>query len=262
MAAMNTSPRSARPDSQTGSAPTAGRLGGAAPAAVLWDFDGTLVDTEPVWMRAEYRLVESLGGRWTEEDCHNMIGNSLIDSGAYLAAALGDQGITQFIDGPSAPISLTPERIVDRLVTEVLAEVKRAPIPWRPGAEELLGDLRAAGVPQALVSASYKSLLDAVVERLPEGSFSVVVAGDAVTHGKPHPEPYLTGCERLGVSPSECVALEDSIPGCESGNAAGCVVVAIHNLVDVPAAPRRVLIDSLTGVGVSDISALFARGHG
>lgn len=255
MAAMNISQRSGQTDSSHTAIPDADR----APAAVLWDFDGTLVDTEPVWMRAQYRLVERLGGRWSDADCHNMIGNSLLDSGAYLLAALGEQGITGSVDGQP---ELTAEAIVDRLVAEVLAEVKSSPIPWRPGAEQLLGDLRAAGVPQALVSASYRSLLDAVVDRLPEGSFDAVIAGDAVTNGKPHPEPYLTGCERLGVTPDECVALEDSIPGCESGNAAGCVVIAVRNLVDVPAAPRRVHINSLAGVGVNVLSALCTRGRG
>ncbi len=255
MVAMNTS----QPSSQTDISRTAVAAADRAPAAVLWDFDGTLVDTEPVWMRAQYRLVEGLGGRWSDADCHNMIGNSLLDSGAYLLAALNEQGIAEPVDGQP---ELTAEAIVDRLVAEVLAAVASSPIPWRPGAEQLLAALRAAGVPQALVSASYRSLLDAVVDRLPAGSFGAVIAGDAVANGKPHPEPYLTGCERLGVTPQECVALEDSIPGCESGNAAGCVVIAVRNLVDVPAAPRRVHIDSLTGVGVGDLSALFTRGRG
>lgn len=257
MAAMTTSPSSDRTRSQ----PTPDADNPRAPAAVLWDFDGTLVDTEPVWMRAEYRLVEALGGRWSEADCHNMVGNSLLDSGAYVVARLREQGITDaHIDDDAAPTPLTAEWVVDRLVAEVLVEVQTSPIPWRPGAEQLLTELAEAGVTQALVSASYRSQLDAVVDRLPEGSFSAVIAGDAVTHGKPHPEPYLTACDLLGVDPGQCVALEDSLPGCESGNAAGCVVIAIHNLVDIPPAPRRVRIASLAGVGAGKLAELFQRG--
>lgn len=253
MAAMNTSPSPAPTDSTDSALPNDAPM----PAAVLWDFDGTLVDTEPVWMRAQYRLIEGLGGVWSEDDCHAMIGNSLIDSGTYLVARLRKQGITA-----SGPTPLTSEWVVDHLVEEVLAEIKASPIPWRPGAEQLLSDLRETGVPQALVSASYRSQLDAVVDRLPTGTFDAVIAGDAVNHGKPHPEPYLTACDRLGVRAGDCVALEDSIPGCTSGNAAGCVVVAVRNLVDVPKAARRVRIDSLEGVDASQLAALFTHGCG
>lgn len=219
------------------------------PAAALWDFDGTLVDSEPLWMRAQHDLIPQWGGEWSDEHAHQLVGNSLITSGEYIVRVLGRDDIT-------------PEFVVDALVERVVAALRSGEIEWRPGARELLEELHAAGIPCALVSASYRRLLDAVLDVLPEGTFATVVAGDDVHHGKPHPEPYLTACTRLGVHPEETVVLEDSIPGCASGSAAGAVVLGIHNMVDLPAGPRRVLLDTLHGVGVAELSAHYADARG
>lgn len=219
---------------------------GMQPAAVLWDFDGTLVDTEPIWMRAEYALVAELGGEWNDEHAHQLVGNALIDTGRYIAQVVGRP-------------DLDPAWVVDQLIGRVLEVVRTTPIPWRPGARELLESLHQQGITCALVSASYRSLLDAVVERIPDGTFRCIIAGDAVTHGKPHPEPYLKACAELGVEPADCVVLEDSIPGAASGNAAGCVVVAVKSYVDLPEAERRVLIPTLEGLDPDGLAQL-ARG--
>jgi HAD superfamily hydrolase (TIGR01509 family) len=129
-------------------------------------------------------------------------------------------------------------------------------MPWRPGALELLTALRGAGVPCALVSASYRILLDAALTRLPQGTFSVSVAGDEVTHGKPHPEPYERACHALGVDARHCVVFEDSETGARSGNAAGALVVAVPNKVPVSAAPRRVHLASLAELDVPALTRL------
>ena len=100
-------------------------------------------------------------------------------------------------------------------------------------------------MPCALVSASYRILLEAALDQLPEGTFAVSVAGDEVTQGKPHPEPYEKACAALGVEARNCVVFEDSITGARSGNAAGALVVAVPHRVDVPSAPRRVVVRSL-----------------
>lgn len=203
--------------------------------AVLWDFDGTLADSEQLWMQAEYDLIPSLGGEWNDQHAHNLVGNSLLTSARYIINLLGRDDIA-------------PEWIVDQLTSRVIAQLEAGDIPWRAGARELLDDLAAAGIPCALVSASYRRMLDAVVRQLPEGTFATVVAGDEVTNGKPHPEPYLTAAEHLGVDPRNCVVIEDSVPGATSGNESGAVVVGVRNLVALPDAPRRVVIDTLAGV--------------
>lgn len=203
--------------------------------AVLWDFDGTLADSEHLWMEAQYELIPTLGGEWSDEHAGNLVGNSLIDSGRYIVSVLGRD-------------DLSPQWVVDELTRRVIGKLRAAPIPWRPGALELLAALKAEGIPSALVSASFREMLDTVVDRLPEGSFATVVAGDEVTHGKPDPEPYLTAARQLGADPSRCIVLEDSNPGSTSGNAAGALVLAIHNVVTVADAPRRVHLDTLAGI--------------
>ena len=126
---------------------------------------------------------------------------------------------------------------------------------WRPGARELLASFGDAGIPCALVSASYRVLLDAVLDRLPAGSFQASVAGDEVAWGKPHPEPYEKACRLLGVDARHCVVFEDSATGARSANAAGALVVAVPNLVPVPAAPRRLQIESLVELDVESVIA-------
>ncbi|MDO5499387.1 MAG: HAD family phosphatase [Propionibacteriaceae bacterium] len=216
-----------------------------APAAVLWDFDGTLVDTEPVWIRQEHLLTEELGGRWSEELAHENIGNSLIGTGRSILRASGRD-------------DLTAEQVTELLVARVTEELRTAEIEWRPGVVDLIGELAEAGIPCALVSASFRVILTTVLDRLGANPFSAVVAGDEVTHGKPHPEPYLSACERLGVRPEDCLVLEDSITGADSGNAAGCLVAVVPNVVVPPPAERRVHLDTLAGVGVARLRELMA----
>lgn len=212
-------------------------------AATLWDFDGTLADTEPLWVAAEYELIEGLGHAWGEEHAEQLVGNSLIDSGAYILNVIGRH-------------DLTPEWVVEQLLGRVVAQLKERPIPWRPGARELLAAFNEAGVPCALVSASYRVLLDAALSQLPTGSFQTSVAGDEVTQGKPHPEPYEKACSILGVDARDCVVFEDSSTGARSGNAAGALVLAVENLVHIPPAPRRMHVRSMTDLDVAAVTGL------
>ena len=218
-------------------------------AAALWDFDCTLADTEPLWFAAEYDLVHRLGGRWSEEDAEQLVGNSLLDSGSYILNAIGR-------------VDVSPAWVVDQLLTSVVDHVRSNPIGWRPGAIELLKSFEDAGVPCALVSASYRVLLDAALSQLPEGTFQVSVAGDEVSRGKPHPEPYERACTALGVSARHCVVLEDSETGCRAGNAAGAVVVAIPNRVEVPKAPRRIHVRSLVDLDVAALAHILEQFNG
>ena len=168
------------------------------PAAVLWDMDGTIVDTEPYWFAAEFEIVEMHGGQWSHDHARALVGSDLLDSGMYMREHGG--------------VDREPAEIVEMLLDRVVAQL-RAEIPWRPGARELLAAVNGADIPTALVTMSWKRFADQVVECLPSGSFRVSVTGDEVTRGKPHPEPYLLAAERLGVDPRQCVAIEDSPTG-------------------------------------------------
>nr|WP_205741028.1 HAD family phosphatase [Haloactinopolyspora alba] len=213
------------------------------PAAVLWDMDGTMVDTEPLWIGAEKALVEQHGGAWTDEDSLALVGSDLLAAGAYIR----DRG----------GLPLTPEQVVQHLLGEVLRGVREGAVGWQPGVRELLAELNGLGVPCALVTMSYRVLAEAVVAQLPEATFAAVVTGDEVTHGKPHPAPYLSAAAALGVDPSDCVVIEDSPPGSESGVAAGAKVVSVPNAVAANPVPGMVVIDSLDGVAARDLLTLF-----
>jgi HAD superfamily hydrolase (TIGR01509 family) len=218
-------------------------------AAALWDFDGTLADTEPLWIDAEFELIASLGGSWSVEHAEQLVGNSLLDSGAYILNAIGRN-------------DLSPAWVVEELIGRVVTHLRGHPMPWRPGALELLNSLHAAGVPCALVSASYRVLLEAALDQLPADMFAVSVAGDEVSEGKPHPEPYEKACAMLGVQARHCVVFEDSITGARSGNASGALVIAVPNRVEIPPAPRRVQIASLLELDAAAVARLLEQANG
>jgi HAD superfamily hydrolase (TIGR01509 family) len=214
------------------------------PDAVLWDMDGTLVDTEPYWIESEFELVEKHGGTWSTEHALNLVGNDLLDSGRYIREHGG--------------IDLEPAEIVEELLDRVVRRVEQQ-VPWQPGAVELLADLRGNGVRCALVTMSYRRFVEPILAALPEDTFEVVVTGDAVTRGKPHPEPYQKAAAVLGVPPGRTLAIEDSNTGARSAEAAGCTVLVVPNHVPVLPGARRVFRDSLDQMTFSSLSGLFAR---
>ncbi len=214
------------------------------PAAVLWDMDGTLVDTEPYWIACEYAMVAELGnGGWDDDHAHELVGRDLRDSARYIQEYGG--------------VTLDEDDLINRLLDGVIAMV-REQVPWRPGARELLASLQGADVPCALVTMSWRRFTDAIVPLLPDGSFATVVAGDEVSRGKPHPEPYLVAAERLGVAPSACIAIEDSPTGARSAVAAGCVTVTVPHVVDIPAELGHHRLTTLAGVVASDLAGIWA----
>ena len=214
----------------------------ALPPAVLWDMDGTLVDTEPYWMTCEWRLAAKYGGSWSDEHALAVVGGDLLDSATYMAEHMG--------------IDRTPREIVDELLDGVI-EMVLEEIPWRPGARELLAALGEADVPCALVTMSWRRFVEPVLAALPPGSFEVLVCGDEVSHGKPHPEPYLRAADLLGVEAVHAVAIEDSPTGAASAASAGCHVLVVPHHVPVPAGERRVHRESLTGLTPQDLTGLF-----
>jgi HAD superfamily hydrolase (TIGR01509 family) len=204
--------------------------------------DGTLVDTEPYWITAEHGIVEEAGGVWNEEYAHQLVGNDLMVSAQFIR--------------DNSPVELEPVEIIEELLARVIVQV-REHVPWRPGARELLASLREAGVPSALVTMSWRSLADAVVAALPEGTFEVLITGDEVEHGKPHPEPYLAAARALGVEVADCVAIEDSPTGVRSAVTAGVPTLAVPHVVPVPLTVGAVQVPSLQGIEPRDLRALF-----
>lgn len=212
---------------------------------VLWDMDGTIVDTEPYWIRAEKALVESHGGVWTTEQATQLVGQALEYSAGQLQLAGVDLGIRE---------------IIDHLTERVTADV-RAEVPWRPGARELLAALRLEGIPCAMVTMSESPLANAVAQNLPEGTFEHLVTGDRVSAGKPDPEAYQLGFDLLAadvphLAKDRVVAIEDSLPGVTSALAAGLVTLAVPHFVALPPDARRTDWTTLEGRTPADLENL------
>lgn len=212
------------------------------PAAVLWDMDGTLVDTEPYWLEAESDMVHAAGGVWTAEDGLQLVGSALENSALILQ---------------SRGVALGVEEIIVTLTDEVRRRVGER-FPWRPGARELLTEIREAGIPTALVTMSRRSMALEVVEQLGFEGFDVVVAGDDVEHGKPHPEAYLKAADLLGVDITACVALEDSEPGTAAAVASGATTFALPLHIPLPPSPAYTLRDTMEGLTLAELSGALA----
>ncbi|MDH6236982.1 HAD family hydrolase [Cryobacterium sp. CG_9.6] len=213
------------------------------PAAVLWDMDGTLVDTEPYWMRAETELVASYGGVWTHEDCMLLVGSGLWNSAGILQAR---------------GVDMEADAIVQWLTDRVQEQLAEHGVPWRPGSRELLAQLKAAGIPTALVTMSVKRMARQIVDLIDFPAFDLIIAGDMVTNSKPHPEPYLTAAATLGVDPTHCVAIEDSTPGVASAVAAGTITIAVPHQIDLPESSEYTRWSTLDGHTLADVSALYS----
>jgi HAD superfamily hydrolase (TIGR01509 family) len=206
----------------------------AAPvAAVLFDMDGLLVDSEPVWYDVETAVVARLGGVWTTADQAACIGGTMDASARYIIERTGS--------------SASVEQLSDEMVDEMVTRFHRD-LPVHEGAISLLDALRERDVTVGLVSSSYRRLIDAALDSLGADRFAVTVAGDEVAHGKPDPEPYRTACEKLGVEPARTVVLEDAMTGVTAAEAAGCIVVAVPSVTVIAAGPRRYVVPALTSI--------------
>jgi HAD superfamily hydrolase (TIGR01509 family) len=203
--------------------------------------DGTLVDTEPYWMASEVELVGSFGGTWTHDDGLTLVGLGLWNSAQILQ---------------SRGVDLTPDEIVQWLTNRVKERLDSEGVPWRPGARELLAELREQGIPTALVTMSVRSMAEQIVSQIPFDAFDVIVSGDEVTEAKPHPEPYLRAAELLGVAPATTVAIEDSLVGLTSAVDSGAVAIGVPHIVPLPESDEHTLWPSLEGKTAADIIEL------
>ncbi len=203
--------------------------------------DGTLIDTEPYWLSAEKDLVLSFGGAWTHEDGLTLVGKGLWES----AEIFRHRGVL-----------LSADEVVEALTDAVLARI-RAEVPWRPGARELLRTVREAGIRTGLVTMSVHRMAAYVASAIGFEAFDVVVAGDDVTHSKPHPEPYLRAARLLGVEAASCVALEDSPPGLASAIAAGTTAIGVPLHVAIEPGPNHTVWSTLDGKTLDDLLEVY-----
>jgi HAD superfamily hydrolase (TIGR01509 family) len=198
--------------------------------AVLFDMDGLMIDSEPLWLQAETAVMARLGAEWAKSDQAALLGGSLERSVRHLLA--------------KATRPAPPELVGEWLMSGITERVRRDGVPVRPGARELLASVQRAGLPHALVTSSERGFMEAVLASTGM-RFDVLVCAEDVTTTKPDPEPYLLAAKLVGVPPGSCFALEDSPNGVASAEAAGCQVFAVPSLVPIPPAPGRTVVRSL-----------------
>lgn len=215
------------------------------PVAVLFDMDGTLLDSEPLWDSAMRDLAAHHGGVLSEVGRVGMVGRNAAES---MAVFYQDVGVAD--PDPAADNLFISERMVTLLATD---------LRWRPGAAALVAEVRRAGLPTALVTSTVRRLVEVALDStLGRDTFDVVVCGNEVTAPKPHPESYQTAAARLGVPIARCVAIEDSPTGVASASAAGAVVVGVRGEVPLADHDGAHLVDSLVEVDLAYLTRLLS----
>jgi len=224
------------------------------PAAILIDFDGTLVDTEPYWMQGEVDLLAEFGVPWTLTQASRLCGTAREYSQGVLLAQMAAHGVDV--------TTIDDDEFYGNLCDRVIDQINKRGAPWLPGVQSLLAEIAAKNLPCAVVSASPASVLAAGLAQFPAGVISAVVDGEMVPESKPAPDGYLLAASMLGVDAADCVVIEDTVAGTAAGRAAGAVVVAVPSQRDVAEALGQVILPSLEGVGLARLGEIFRQVRG
>jgi HAD superfamily hydrolase (TIGR01509 family) len=207
--------------------------------AILFDMDGLFIDSEPDWHAAETEMMQRYGYDWQPSDQLQCLGGPLSRVTEYMSSCL---------KGAVEPEVLGKE-IIDEMKTRLSSATK-----YMPGSIELSKLVSLAQIPQALVSASPRVLVDAVVSNLAQNYFKETVASGDIERTKPFPDPYLHAAKLLGVDISMCLIFEDSQTGITAATASGAFVVAIPHFIEVIESERLKRIESFAGLSLQDLN--------
>lgn len=216
------------------------------PHAVLWDMDGTLLDTEPIWDVAMERLANRHGIEMTDSLRDATLGNSTVEA------------LTKVFDAAKVPESGRDFEAEEAWMVEYVIGLFAAELPWRPGAREALDLIAAADIPMLVVTNTQREVADIALETIGKHRFIATVCGDEVADGKPAPDIYLRAAEIAGARPHDCLAVEDSPTGSAASHAAGIPTLVVPSAVPVPAASGRTFRESLVGLTLDDVAAASA----
>ena len=213
-------------------------------SASIFDMDGLLIDSEPLWFEVESEVMAHLGGQWDTADQQALVGGSL------------DRTVDYLLDRATRA---APRDEVGRwLVDGLTALLRERGVPVLPGARELLAEVTDAGMPSALVTSSERQIMEAVIPKIGM-NFGATVCAEDVRQAKPSAEPYLRAAALLGVEPDRCIALEDS-PNGIAAEAAGCMVVAVPSMIPIPTRPGRVVASSLSQINLAMLRGMMGDG--
>ena len=207
-------------------------------SAILFDMDGTLIDSEPLWFAAEVEVMAELGAIWEPNDQINCLGGPMERTERYMQARTGN----------IKPFGYFSERL-DLVMEQKLAKE----LSFMPNALELTADCIESGIPLALVTASTGRQMRSVLTKFPSNTFKATISRDDVEKSKPFPDPYLLAAKTIGVDISKCLVFEDSLTGVESGLRSGAQVIGIPHLVEMQPHKNLRLIDSLSDIDLDQI---------
>lgn len=213
-------------------------------SAVFFDMDGLFVDSEPQWLQAETELLAEFDYAWTTEDQNFCLGGPLTRVGQYMYEKSGQKESPEFFTSS----------VIDRMVVKLSAGA-----PVLPGALELVQELKQKNIPTALVSASPRVLVDAVLRGIPEQTFMFSLSADDVKNPKPDPEAYLKAAHQLGIKIENCLILEDSPTGVKAATASGAFVIAVPHFVRIDPKNRLRVVDSISELNYSNLQTSYAR---
>uniref|UniRef100_UPI004049809E HAD family hydrolase n=1 Tax=Candidatus Nanopelagicus sp. TaxID=2518620 RepID=UPI004049809E len=202
-------------------------------SAILFDMDGTIIDSEPLWLQAEIEVMAELGCHWDEQDQINCLGGPMERTEKYM----------QDRSGNVKPYGYFGQRLNEVMKLKFVKDLE-----LMPNALELITKSKEAGLKTALVTASGRELMNSALTRFPENSFDNAISRDDVTNSKPHPEPYLMAAKRLEVKIEECLVLEDSMTGVRAGLDSGAQVVAISHIISIANEKNLRVISSLSEI--------------
>jgi len=202
-------------------------------SAILFDMDGTIIDSEPLWLQAEIQVMAELGCHWDEQDQINCLGGPMERTEKYM----------QDRSGNVKPYGYFGQRLNEVMKLKFVKDLELI-----PNALELITKSKEAGLKTALVTASGRELMNSALTRFPENSFDIAISRDDVTNSKPHPEPYLMAAKRLEVKIEECLVLEDSMTGVRAGLDSGAQVVAISHIISITTEKNLRVISNLSEI--------------
>ncbi|MFC0265767.1 HAD family hydrolase [Alloscardovia macacae] len=218
------------------------------PAAVLWDMDGTLINSEPYWGESEAQLLARAGKVWDPEVAGTLQGSSLAFVADFMLKQAGVPG-------------MSAQDVIDFMVAYVYRKEVEA-LPWTNGVYSVLEMLRDAGVPQYLVTSSPKPMARNLVEQAPAGAFAGYVCNETPVEHKPSPQPYLYAASQLGVDIADCLIFEDSVPGLTAAGASGASWVSVTGYSSIDARELGLasqFIRDYTGLTLEDIAGFLGK---
>ena len=215
--------------------------------AVLFDMDGTLVDSEKLWEVALQVLYSRLGGELTPAVREATVGGS---AESLMQIIYTDLGLDPDADEMAAHSDW---------LHDYTADLFDGGLPWCDGARELLDTLADSAVPMALVTNTRRALTERALDSIGRHYFAASVCGDEVVRAKPAPDPYQRAAALLGFDPAQCLAVEDSVTGAASAENAGCPVLVVPNDVEVPDSARRRHVTSLLGLDVARLREIYTE---